>query len=563
VAASRGKWFTRLIALGIILSLLMLGIVSVTTYLAYQKTASDLVVERDKQVIFLSAFRLQAELQKFSQSLQDLARTKEIQNQTLLSAKQALNEVSYRLADFDGGVVLLDNFGRVVTSQPFRPEIMNEDWSDREYFRQVLSTNSAVFSNATEDGPDGSQVVVVSTPIYNTDGQFTGVIAGMFKLGQNTVSSFYASIVRLRLGQTGNTYVVDGNGKILFDSSSDFVGQSYSNPDSMIEPGSSSGAIRTMDESGNDIVASFASIPGTPWYLVTEDDWSILTSPVQKYVNLLLLLVVLGLVIPSTGLWALFRLRSREWTRHSQTEQEMQVARRMKKDILPKQTPMIPGWNLSVVHHSAHMVSGDYYDFMYLPDGRLMLVLAEASDHGLAGMTRIASLRTAIRSAGQRLLTPINTLEESNSLICPEMPADGSIRCLYAIFDFARGQLEFASAGQHEAYICNDSSADILKETGKPLGLAMDTRYQQAVADIKPGHRFLLCNDGVVGLRNSKGVPYGSSRLLDCLGNGPVDGQHITDGIMKDVRKFSGKRWNPEQDLILMVLERIPEGQDR
>jgi len=64
-------------------------------------------------------------------------------------------------------------------------------------------------------------------------------------------------------------------------------------------------------------------------------------------------------------------------------------------------------------------------------------------------------------------------------------------------------------------------------------------------------------------LRNSKGVPYGSSRLLDCLGNGPVDGQHITDGIMKDVRKFSGKRWNPEQDLILMVLERIPEGQDR
>jgi serine phosphatase RsbU (regulator of sigma subunit) len=143
------------------------------------------------------------------------------------------------------------------------------------------------------------------------------------------------------------------------------------------------------------------------------------------------------------------------------------------------------------------------------------------------------------------------------------MPADGSIRCLYAVFDFTRGQLEFASAGQHEAYICNGSSADTLEETGKPLGLAMDSRYQQAVAEIKPGHRLVLCNDAVVNLRNSKGLPYGSRRLMDCIAKENVEGQHITDGIMKDLRKFSGKRWNPDRDLTLLVLERIPEGQDR
>ena len=61
--------------------------------------------------------------------------------------------------------MLLDNFGRVQAAEPERPEILGADWSDRAFFRELLATPSAFFSDATQDGPDGSRVVVISVPV--------------------------------------------------------------------------------------------------------------------------------------------------------------------------------------------------------------------------------------------------------------------------------------------------------------------------------------------------------------------------------------------------------------
>ncbi len=264
-------------------------------------------------------------------------------------------------------------------------------------------------------------------PILDEGGQFSGAMVGMFRLGQSTVSPFYASIVRLRLGQTGNTFVVDSQGKILFNSASNLVGEQYSSRVTGIPLGQNSGAFRTLDVHQRDIVVAYAAISGTPWTLVTEEDWAVIIQPVQKYINLLLVLMILGMVIPSAGLGVLLYLSNRNTISRSNFEGEMRFARQVKQNLLPKQIPKLPGWNLSAYHQPSEIGSGAYYDFMFLPDGRFMLAVGEVAEKGLSAMMKLATLRTTLRGAGQRLLAVDEALECSNTIICPEIHNGSSL----------------------------------------------------------------------------------------------------------------------------------------
>ena len=181
--------------------------VAVFTYLAYQRAASQLVVERDQQVTYLSAARLKDELLKFSDVLVALARMPEIYRGELRRSTRGAAQgqsAPGRLRQRRGAAGQLRQSAR---REPERPEILGADWSDRDFFRELLADARRFFSDATQDGPDGAGVVVISVPVLGENGEFVGALAGMFRLGEPRVSSFYASIVRLRLGQGGNTYV--------------------------------------------------------------------------------------------------------------------------------------------------------------------------------------------------------------------------------------------------------------------------------------------------------------------------------------------------------------------
>ena len=557
----KGGWLSRIIIIGIVLAELSLGGLAVYLYLSYQRAESALVVERDQQVTYLAAFRLQSELLKYVQPLEDLSQTSAIQTLTSGSANKAFSQIDYQLADFDGGVVLFDQTGKVITSIPTRPEIIGQDWSNRDYFREVKNTNKIAYSNAVNDGQNGASVVVLCIPIRDQNGQFIGMLGGMFRLGQTTVSSLYASIIRLRLGQSGTTYVIDGNKKVLYDSESKLIGEIYNNQLLKISPDQPSGAQRMIDQTQHDIVASYAVIPDTPWILVVEDDWNILINPVQTYVYWLLLIGILAIIIPSVGIRVLYFLQNKENQQKTSFEREMQVARQIKERLLPKQIPIYPGWNLSVHHQTTHTVSGDYYDFMFLSDGRLMFSVGEVADQGLQAMVKMATLRASIRGAGQRLLAPAEALKISNTLICPEVGNGRSIKCLYGIIDFASGTIQYASAGNHEAYLVDGMGVGVLSETGEPLGNNLETEYEQKQMTLKEGETILICSDGVLNVHNQSGEPFGAERLRELLTSNVDDHDLLVERILTSLRSYSGKKWKPDDDITIVHIERMAENQ--
>jgi hypothetical protein len=227
---SERKWRSRLVIALIALTLVILAGVSAHSYWIYQQATADLVSESDRQYAFVSAIRLQGELNRFSDELFSLARSPAMRRATLASQGTALQEARHRLSIFDGGVVLLDNFGRVRATEPERSDILGADWSDRELFRELFTSSRAYFSNVTNTGVGGSDVVQVSVPILGEKQELVGALVGMFRIGENGVSPLYASIVRLRIGKTGTTYLVDGNGRILYDSDQIRTGRSLDFP---------------------------------------------------------------------------------------------------------------------------------------------------------------------------------------------------------------------------------------------------------------------------------------------------------------------------------------------
>ena len=136
-------------------------------------------------------------------------------------------------------------------------------------------------------------------PIIGDQSEFLGSMVGVFHLRASSISTFYSGIVRLRIGN-GSSYIVDGNGKVLYHDDPDQVGADFGKqqPVTQVLTGEV-GAIRNRDQQGTDQLSAFAPIPGTPWGLVTEESWSSLTIGSRNTQRFLLLLLALGVAVPA------------------------------------------------------------------------------------------------------------------------------------------------------------------------------------------------------------------------------------------------------------------------
>ncbi|MGD2251333.1 MAG: GAF domain-containing protein [Anaerolineales bacterium] len=295
---------TRIIVWFFVPTAFILIAVALVTYYAYQQVTSELVIERNRELTRLSAGNLAAGLAEYSDLLEPLARTISIHQGDLAAQQDALVAASNRLAVFDAGILIIDTFGTVVAAEPDRPDVLGQDWSSCSYYREVLRSHilgmpEPVFSDIVDDGPGGADVVVVAVPVTGTQGEFLGTVTGMFEVGASAVSTFYGNIVKLRIGDGGTTYLVDGNGWVIYHSDTDKVGENFSRSATVQQLADQQvGAIRARNIEGENIVASFASVQGTSWSLVSEESWSSLTSGSRSYQNFLLLLLVSGVALP-------------------------------------------------------------------------------------------------------------------------------------------------------------------------------------------------------------------------------------------------------------------------
>lgn len=262
---------------------------------------------------------------------------------------------------------------------------------------------------------------------------------------------------------------------------------------------------------------------------------------------------------PALRVGQLVRQQQAEARVRERMEQELHIARLIQQTLLPKALPVLPGWEMAAHYQPAREVGGDFYDFLTLPDGRLGIIVADVTDKGVPAALVMATTRSILRGATQRLASPGAVLERTNELLCPDIPSNMFVACFYAILDPASGHLQYANAGQDLPYVRQADGVSELRATGMPLGLMPGMRYEEKEATLRPGESVLFYSDGLVEAHNRRRDMFGFPQLRTLVAEYPNpggDGAKLIHFLLSELARFTGDGWEQEDDITLVTLRR-------
>jgi serine phosphatase RsbU (regulator of sigma subunit) len=236
-------------------------------------------------------------------------------------------------------------------------------------------------------------------------------------------------------------------------------------------------------------------------------------------------------------------------------EQELRVARLIQQTLLPKSLPELEDYQIAAYYKPAREVGGDFYDFFMLGDGRLGIVVGDASGKGVPAALVMASTRSVLRTVAQRGgVEPGQVLSEANEILYQDIPPNMFVTCFYAILDPESGRLLYANAGHDLPYRCRESGADELRARGMPLGLMPGMSYEEKEIELDAGEAALFYSDGLVEAHDPKGEMFGFPRLRALVAEHADEKRSLGDFLLEELYSFTGEGWEQEDDITLLTL---------
>jgi predicted ester cyclase len=237
-------------------------------------------------------------------------------------------------------------------------------------------------------------------------------------------------------------------------------------------------------------------------------------------------------------------------------EQELRLARSIQQASLPKEVPTIEGWQISPYYQTAREVGGDFYDFLELEDGRLGIVVGDATGKGVPAALMMASARSMLRAVVYASDSPGDVLRRVNDPMVTDIPPNMFVTCFYAILDPNSASLSYANAGHDLPYLRRrGGECEELKARGMPLGLMSGMNYEEGEASLTEGESVLFYSDGLVEAHDPEGEMFGFPRLRALIFE-HAEGESLGEFLLEDLYSFVGEGWEQEDDITLLTLRR-------
>ena len=239
--------------------------------------------------------------------------------------------------------------------------------------------------------------------------------------------------------------------------------------------------------------------------------------------------------------------------------QELRVARSIQEASLPKEVPEPEGWRISPRYLPAREVGGDFYDFHLLSEGRLGLVVGDATGKGVPAALMMSTTCGMLEVTAQALgsSSPGEVLEQVNETLLARIPQNMFVTCFYAILDPHSGTLRYANAGHDPPYLHrSNGNAEQLKARGMPLGLMPGMGYEEKEIVLEAGEVTLLYSDGLVEAHDPQGQMFGFPRLGELVAEHAAEEGSLGDFLLRELYTFVGESWEQEDDITLLTLKR-------
>jgi serine phosphatase RsbU (regulator of sigma subunit) len=241
--------------------------------------------------------------------------------------------------------------------------------------------------------------------------------------------------------------------------------------------------------------------------------------------------------------------------------QEMEFAGRIQASFLPESIPQLSGWQLSAMLQPARQTSGDYYDFIPLPNGDLGILVADVADKGLGAALYMALSRTLIRTYALEFpRQPALAIQAANHRLLQEARAQLFVTSFFAVLDPKTGTLTYCNAGHPPAYLFDDGRPGLppfeLKTTGMAVGIEDNISWRENTVKLSPGSLLVCYTDGIPEAESANGKSLENKKLVEIIqANLDQPVQLLEKTILDMVVQFIAPQPQPD-DITLLLLRR-------
>lgn len=224
---------------------------------------------------------------------------------------------------------------------------------------------------------------------------------------------------------------------------------------------------------------------------------------------------------------------------------ELQLAGEIQNSFLPKDLPNIPDWFIDAQIISASETSGDFYDIRILPDGKLLVLIADVIDKGVGAALFMSLCWSLFRLISeQHKNSPSEVFQEVNKRILTDTQSGQFVTVFFGLLDPTSGELIYSNAGHCPPYLmrcANNGELLRLTNTGMPLGIDKNQTWEEEIIHIAAGDSIIFYTDGIIESMNISGDFYGEENLQKILQVATCKKvEDLKDALLADVQDFVG-----------------------
>ncbi|MGD0500435.1 MAG: SpoIIE family protein phosphatase [Bryobacteraceae bacterium] len=243
-------------------------------------------------------------------------------------------------------------------------------------------------------------------------------------------------------------------------------------------------------------------------------------------------------------------------------QSELEIAHEVQAQLFPRDVPTIKSLELKGVCRPARVVSGDYYDFLVLPDAELVFAIGDVAGKGISAALLMATIQSTVRTqlggvngSGPKHLSAAGLVSQLNRQLFANTAPEKYATFFLALYDEPNSRLTYTNAGHLPPILVRSNQCISLAPTGTVVGAFQFSKYEERSIALEKGDVLVAYTDGIVEPENSYGEMFGENRMKDLyLRYAHADSSEIIARTMEAVVQWTG---SPElQDDMTMIVAR-------
>lgn len=239
-------------------------------------------------------------------------------------------------------------------------------------------------------------------------------------------------------------------------------------------------------------------------------------------------------------------------------ERELEVARDIQTRVLPKTMPTLPGYEIAGWSRAADQTGGDIFDVI-AKDGKVVLLLGDATGHGIGPALSVTQVRAMLRIAVRLGAELDDAFRHINDQLSDDLSSNRFVTAFLGVLDTATHRLTYHSGGQGPILHFHAARAESTLEAATTLPMGMMPIFKATAARVvvmEPGDVIAAITDGIYEYESASGGMFGEKRVVELVREESASSaEKLLQRIVDEVTAFSeGAPQN--DDMTLLIVKR-------